>query len=84
MDAFFDDYVPNQQLTFSPDDRLIVFPKATQVINDALVTGLVDVVHASPSPLTFNSFNSKFDTVLIRKPGAPAMLSYNMSSKQQS
>ncbi|EUC56746.1 hypothetical protein RSOL_193550 [Rhizoctonia solani AG-3 Rhs1AP] len=64
IDEFFEDY--NIPLVFSPDDKLTVFPKATQIIDDAFVTGLVDRVHASPVPSGSGSHGS-FDTVLIRK-----------------
>jgi hypothetical protein len=46
-----------------------VFPKATQLINDAFASNLVDRAYASPAraggPIT-----SRFDTVLIRKGSA--------------
>jgi hypothetical protein len=50
----------------SDSDYLEVFPKATQILNDAFASNLVDRVHASPAraggPTT-----SKFDTVLLRR-----------------
>ncbi|CAE6469638.1 unnamed protein product [Rhizoctonia solani] len=82
MNEFFDDYqVP---LVFSPNDKLIVFPKATQIIDDAFATGLVDRVHASPAPPSASGSVGSFDTVLIRKiePGQgrfPNRLTYGMS-----
>jgi hypothetical protein len=85
IDAFLEEYFPNLTFGFSPDDRLTVFPKATQVINDAFVTGQVDIVHASPLPFSSGTYKSKFDTVLIRKVApdnlVPGQLSYGMSSK---
>ncbi|CAE6457916.1 unnamed protein product [Rhizoctonia solani] len=80
IDEFFDNYFPNRGFTISPDDRLTVFPKATQIINDAFVTGLIDRVHASPRPSQSTS-GPKFDTVLIRKviPGEfPEQYTYGM------
>lgn len=47
-------------------DHLEVFPKATQIINDALASNLVDRIHASPAR-TGGPVISKFDTVLIRR-----------------
>ncbi|KAG8720172.1 hypothetical protein FRC09_010014 [Ceratobasidium sp. 395] len=47
-------------------DRLEVFPKATQVINNAFSNDLVDRVHASPVRLG-GSTKSRFDTALIRR-----------------
>ncbi|CAE6448234.1 unnamed protein product [Rhizoctonia solani] len=83
IDEFFEDYFPNRGLTISPDDRITVFPKATQIINDAFATGLVDRVHASPAQSSESGFSSKFDTILIRKalPSSfPEHLTYGMSS----
>ncbi|KAG9118957.1 hypothetical protein FRC07_006257 [Ceratobasidium sp. 392] len=67
------------------DDRLEVWPKATQIINDAFATHLIDRVHASPVGPK-GPVKSRFDTVLVRK-GAPlgagqlATPSYGMSRK---
>jgi hypothetical protein len=83
MNEFFEQYLPDRNLTFSLDNRLTVFPKATQVIDDAFVTSWVDIMHASPSSSC--SLHSKFDMVLIRKISqtnpAPNQLSYGMSGK---
>ncbi|KAG8710887.1 hypothetical protein FRC11_004010 [Ceratobasidium sp. 423] len=81
MDEFFEDYA--MPLVFSSSDKLTVFPKATQIINDAFTTGLVDRVHASPVPSASGSHGS-FDTVLIRKAEqsrgqVPNRLTYGMS-----
>jgi hypothetical protein len=84
MNEFFHDYFPDRTLTLSPDDRITVFPKATQIINDAFVTDLVDRMHASPEKPSQTALGAKFDTVLIRKtmPGRiPEQLTYGMSSK---
>ncbi|QRW23044.1 DNA-directed RNA polymerase subunit beta' [Rhizoctonia solani] len=62
MDKFFEDH--NIPLVFSPNDKLMVFPKATQIIDDAFATGLVDYVHASPL-LSASGSHGSFDMVLI-------------------
>ncbi|KAG9073879.1 hypothetical protein FS749_014599 [Ceratobasidium sp. UAMH 11750] len=51
------------------NDRLEVFPKATQVIDDAFSSDLVDRVHASPAR-PGGSTKSRFDTALIRRGAA--------------
>jgi hypothetical protein len=55
-----------REVEISNTGYLEVFPKATQIINDAFASDLVDRVHASPAraggPIT-----SRFDTVLIYK-----------------
>ncbi|KAG8743109.1 hypothetical protein FRC11_014025, partial [Ceratobasidium sp. 423] len=80
MNEFFEDYgIP---LVFSTDDRIIVFPKATQTINDAFVTGLVDHIHAHPGQPSRSGHGARFDTVLIRKATPdqlPNTLTYGMS-----
>ncbi|QRW22532.1 helicase swr-1 [Rhizoctonia solani] len=80
MNKFFDNY--NIPLVFSPDNRLTVFPKATQIIDNAFATALVDCVHASPVPSVLGSPGA-FDMVLIKKaePGQgqfPGRLTYGM------
>ncbi|KAG8697208.1 hypothetical protein FRC11_000180, partial [Ceratobasidium sp. 423] len=83
INEFFEDYIPDRTLQISPDDRITVFPKATQIINDAFVTGFVDHIHASPAQPSQSASSAKFDTVLIRKvePGCvPQQLTYGMSS----
>ncbi|CCO36925.1 hypothetical protein BN14_11073 [Rhizoctonia solani AG-1 IB] len=82
INKFFEDYFPGSDLTISPDNGLTVFPKATQIINNAFVTDFVDCVNASLAKASRTSFGSKFDTVLIRKikPGKQFnKLSYGMS-----
>ncbi|CCO36287.1 hypothetical protein BN14_10419 [Rhizoctonia solani AG-1 IB] len=82
INEFFEDYFPGLDLTISSDDRLVVFPKATQIINDAFVSDYVDCVYASPAKASRTSFGSKLDTVLIRKvkPGEEYnKLTYGMS-----
>lgn len=65
LEEFLNQHFPDLDIAVSKHDRLSVFPKATQLINDELVTGLVDIVHARPfSDITKKS---QFDTVLIRK-----------------
>lgn len=65
MDECFRKHFPGVHTEVSPEDRIEVFPKATQVINDALVSGQVDIVHASPAVQGVG--RSRCDTVLIRK-----------------
>ncbi|CUA72116.1 hypothetical protein RSOLAG22IIIB_10097 [Rhizoctonia solani] len=55
-----------QNMEIGDNDYLEVFPKATQVIDDAFASALVDLVHASPTRLGASSA-SKFDTVLIQR-----------------
>lgn len=82
MQDFFKNYLPERNLKLSSSDRLTVFPEATQVISDAFVNELVDIVHASPSPP--GTVNTKMDTVLIRREAGAHGLrtqSYGMSGK---
>ncbi|KAG9120223.1 hypothetical protein FRC07_004366, partial [Ceratobasidium sp. 392] len=65
MAEFFQNF-HGRNLEIAANDRLEVFPKATQIINDAFATELVDRVHASPARRNGPS-KSRFDTVLIRK-----------------
>ncbi|KAG9096388.1 hypothetical protein FRC07_010940, partial [Ceratobasidium sp. 392] len=55
-----------RNVEFEDDECLEVFPKATQVINDAFAKELVNQVHASPARRN-GPTKSRFDTVLVRK-----------------
>ncbi|QRV85193.1 hypothetical protein RhiJN_13211 [Ceratobasidium sp. AG-Ba] len=63
-------------ITIHPQDKISIYPKATQLIQDDITFGepLHDIVHASPhssmSRLSFERHGSRFDTVLIQKPDA--------------
>jgi hypothetical protein len=76
-------FFPQISIEISPQDRVQVFPKATQIISDALVSEFVNIVHASPA--VKGSSRSRSDTVLIRKGDASVddldQPSYGMSSK---
>jgi hypothetical protein len=66
---------PNTELVITEHDRVTVYPKATQIINDALVTGISDIIH-TPPPASLNTNRAssstagqraaKIDTVLIQ------------------
>ncbi|CAE6475454.1 unnamed protein product [Rhizoctonia solani] len=58
-----------QQIEISNNDYLEVYPKATGIIDDAFTSGLIDLVHASPTR-PGGSGTSRFDTVLIRRGNA--------------
>ncbi|KAG8747275.1 hypothetical protein FRC12_014116 [Ceratobasidium sp. 428] len=72
MSDYFWDFHQDQQTKIEDGDCLEIYPKATQVINDAFATDLVDRVHASPARPN-GPTKPRFDTVLIRK-GAAAEL----------
>jgi hypothetical protein len=63
-------------IEIDPKDKITVYPKATQFIQDDLTheTGFTDTVHSSPhssmTRLSFERRGSRFDTVLIQKPEA--------------
>lgn len=83
---FLDGYYTNSGLEVSIHDRITVFPKATQRINDIYTSNLVDIVRASPHESTARlaslKRDRKFDTVLIRKDDVPLdQTSYGMSGK---
>ncbi|KAG9123790.1 hypothetical protein FRC07_013953 [Ceratobasidium sp. 392] len=80
---FFEKFHQRSGVTISDFDRLDVFPKATQIINDAFAIELVDRIHASPAHRN-GPVKSRFDTVLIRKgttfqPGQLTVPSYGIS-----
>ncbi|KEP46797.1 hypothetical protein V565_181170 [Rhizoctonia solani 123E] len=58
-----------QNIEIGNNDHLEVFPKATQVIEDAFASALIDLIHASTTR-PGGSSASKFDTVLIRRGNA--------------
>lgn len=91
---FFEDNPPENpatELEISEDDRITVYPKATQIIHDDTVvgTGIVDIIHASPqstltrlSPSGGGRQGSKFDTVLIPKaPPTMGQQTYGMDGE---
>ncbi|KDN34262.1 hypothetical protein RSAG8_12651, partial [Rhizoctonia solani AG-8 WAC10335] len=76
MQEFFEMHY-HQNTEMSPEDLLEVYPKATQVINDAFVTELVDLVHAYPKATQV--INDAFVTELVdlvhaspARPGGPS------------
>jgi hypothetical protein len=84
MEACIMKHFPHVCIDVSPSNTIEVYCKAAQIINDAFVSGLVDLVHASPAVQGIG--RSRCDTVLIRKGAAiaPEQLSqpsYGMHSK---
>jgi hypothetical protein len=62
-----------QDVDIDPKDKITVFPKATQFIQDDLTfgEGFTDILHASPhlsmTRLSLERHGKRFDTVLIQK-----------------
>jgi hypothetical protein len=62
-----------QNINIDPKDKITVYPKATQFIQDDLTfgEGFADIAHASPhssmTRLSLERHGKRFDTVLIQK-----------------
>jgi hypothetical protein len=91
------DFFENNPLNIDPQDintlitehdHVTIYPKATQVINDELVTGITDIVHMPlsvtqrPGRVSSSCRQvTKSDTVLIReRPPAMGQHTYGMDS----
>jgi hypothetical protein len=63
----------NTELVITEHDRITIYPKATQVINDDLGTGITNIIHVSPqtslnrlSPSGTGRCVGRFNTMLIQ------------------